>query len=105
RATEEIELARQHGRQIGGGMEGDILQSGAASAVISAPAIPAALIGGLPAAAVVGGATSMGASAADAKQAFMEQGLPEDEAERRAAMPAIASGAITTAVTSLFGRT
>lgn len=104
-AGQEVEQARLKGEQLGGGFEGQLIQDLGGTAVVSAPTIPAALVGGVAGAALTGGATSAGAMFNEAKSHLMKEGVNEDEAERRAALPALVAGGITTGVTKLFGAT
>jgi hypothetical protein len=91
------------GRGVGGGPVAEAAEGLAATAVSSAPAIPAAVVGGLPAAVAVAGAQQAGSTWNDAREALRPRW--GDQADLVAVPVAAVSGAITAAVTRGFGAT
>lgn len=96
---ENIAEARQLGKDLGGGKAGDVIQDLGAMLTVSAPAIPAAMLGGLPAAAVTAGAIQAGANLDQYEQQLIRRGYSPKDARRQAMFPAALSGAITAALT------
>lgn len=96
---ENIAEARQLGKDLGGGKAGDVIQDLGAMFTVSAPAIPAAMLGGLPAAAVTAGAIQAGANLDQYEQQLIRRGYSPKDARRQAMFPAALSGAITAALT------
>jgi hypothetical protein len=86
-ATEGPAMARQIG-------------SGATSVL---PALAAAPLG-IPAAILAGGVQQFGGTYAEAQNAYGQQGLGNEEAARKAVLPAVIDGAKTAAITFLSGK-
>lgn len=96
---ENIAEARELGQAVGGGKAGDVIQALGTTFTVSAPAIPAAMLGGLPAAAATAGATQFGSSMEQFRQQLIQRGETPEDAERKATLPAMISGAITATLT------
>jgi hypothetical protein len=79
-----------------------VAQGAAGMATQQLPTVAAAALGGLPLAAAAAGLQTAGSVQDQAEQAYEAQGLSHEEAIRRARMPALASGAITTILTTLM---
>lgn len=93
------------GAELGGGAPRKVAQSLGAMSLSMAPTIPAAVLGGFPAAIAAAGLQSFGGTYSDAVEALESQGFSQEEAERDAFLPALASGITTAAITTAFGRT
>lgn len=109
RSEEARDLAsHEQGPNIGG-TAGDIVAPLAATATSTLPVIPAAMAGGLPAAALAAGAQSFGSTFADALDAYQKGEAPrifkDQDADFNARIPAVASGLTTAIVTAGFGNT
>jgi len=90
---------------INSGPAGRIAKEGATAALLSAPSIPAAAVGGMAGAVGFSALLSGGLSFEESKDYFLEQGLSQDRAERMAVLPGIVGGLATGLTTRLFGAT
>jgi len=90
---------------LNSGVAGTIAKEGVTSALLSAPSIPAAAMGGMAGAVTFGTLLSGGLSFEEAKDHFRHQGLSEDDAQRMAVLPGIVGGIATGLTTGIFGST
>lgn len=102
-ARGEARQAQEMSEQIGGGKAGQQVRMLGSTAIQSVPALLATPFGGLPAVATAAGAQSFGSVEDEAFQRYKEQGFDDDEARRKAAVPALIAGAVTGSLTRYMG--
>lgn len=106
RGAQRQEDYSELGEAVGGGPVASAAQTLGATGAASLPVLPAAIFGGLPAAAVVAGTQQFGSTFSDARERYLQETKGDvEKAEKRAFGPALLSGLVTGVVTSAFGRT